>query len=152
MQRDFSDTLKVNASLFHGDYDKLYQNFFADDHASEFLDVGDWLEAERVSEAHSGRPTSIQRRYIDKSTIASSFVEPHQRIFDGRLQPLADWWCRDKNSAPIRFDGWMMGCGLPGNDHRAGVFAIADRIRRYSWRRSRNVIPSPPEGAKSGLE
>lgn len=29
VQRDFSDTLKVNASLFHGDYDKLYQNFYA---------------------------------------------------------------------------------------------------------------------------
>ena len=29
IQRDFSETLKINASLFHGDYDKLYQNFYA---------------------------------------------------------------------------------------------------------------------------
>ena len=29
LQRDFSDTLKGNFSAFYGDYDKLYQNFYA---------------------------------------------------------------------------------------------------------------------------
>ena len=41
----------------------------ADDHASEFLDVGDWLEAERVSDARispDGRQIVYTRRYIDK--------------------------------------------------------------------------------------
>ena len=41
----------------------------ADDHASELLDVGDWLEAERVSDARispDGREIVYTRRYIDK--------------------------------------------------------------------------------------
>ena len=32
LQHQFSDTMKANLSAFYGDYDKLYQNFFASDY------------------------------------------------------------------------------------------------------------------------
>ncbi len=32
LQHDFSNNLKANASAFYGDYDKLYQNFYASDY------------------------------------------------------------------------------------------------------------------------
>ena len=35
LQHNFSETLKLNVSAFYGDYDKLYQNFYASGYDEE---------------------------------------------------------------------------------------------------------------------
>lgn len=46
VERRFSDNIKANISAFHGDYDKLYQNFYASDYdeANNIVELDGYLD------------------------------------------------------------------------------------------------------------
>ena len=148
----------------------------ADDHASEFLDVGDWLEAERVRDARispDGREIVYTRRYIDKINdrfesslwIMDSDGERERFLMKGSNPRWSPDGSRllftgpDKNGKPQIFVRWMDDEGAVSQVTNVTVTPASPTwspdgkhiafVAIVPAENKWNVsIPSPPEGAK----
>ena len=88
LQHSFSDRLKGNFSAFHGNYDKLYQNFYANDYdqATNVVELDGYLDvtqrrnailsADLIGELDAGgvrHTVIVGAEYIDTSSDQSRF-------------------------------------------------------------------------------
>ncbi|WP_306253815.1 TonB-dependent siderophore receptor [Parvularcula sp. IMCC14364] len=64
LQHEFSDSLKGNLNAFYGDYDKLYQNFFATD----------YVEATNIVELDGYIDTTTRQNLILSGNLIGEFV------------------------------------------------------------------------------